>query len=57
MTTNTANANTATYRSEVAFSMSFAHRIDSDTPFALTAGVSHSDGKDTAARIGVAGEF
>jgi trimeric autotransporter adhesin len=51
------SANTAVYRGEVAFSVSMAHRLNSDRPFALTAGVSHSGGKDTAARVGVAGEF
>lgn len=50
-------ANTAVYRGEIAFSASFAHRLNIDTPFAITAGVSHSGGKDTAARVGIAGEF
>lgn len=50
-------ANTAIYRGEVAFSASVAHRLDVGSPFAVTAGVSHSGGRDTAARVGVAGEF
>jgi autotransporter adhesin len=50
-------ANTAVYRGEVAVSASVAHRFNTDRPFALTAGISYSGGKDTAARVGVAGEF
>ena len=50
-------ANGAVYRGELAMSFSLMHRIDSDTPFAFTAGVSHSGGKDTAVRAGIAGEF
>jgi hypothetical protein len=33
------------------------HRLPGDTPFAITAGVSHSGGKDTAFKAGIAGEF
>jgi autotransporter adhesin len=50
-------ANSAIYRGEVGFGASLAHRIDAGNPFALTAGVSHSGGKNTVARIGFAGEF
>jgi trimeric autotransporter adhesin len=50
-------ANSAIYRGEVAFSASMSHRLDTGSPFALTAAVSHSGGKDTVARVGVAGEF
>jgi autotransporter adhesin len=50
-------ANTALYRGEFAFSLSLTHRLDSETPLALTAGLSHSGGKDTAVRAGIAGEF
>ncbi len=50
-------ANGAAYRGEYGFSLSLAHRFKGDTPFALTAGVSHSGGSDTAVRVGVAGEF
>jgi autotransporter adhesin len=50
-------ANTAAYRGEVAFSAAIAHRLNAAAPFAITAGISHSGGRDTAARIGVAGEF
>jgi hypothetical protein len=41
----------------VAVSVSFAHRFDTANPFALTGAISHSGGKDTVARVGVAGEF
>jgi hypothetical protein len=51
------SANVATYRGEVGYSLSVAHRFSGDTPFALTASVSHAGGDDTAARVGVAGEF
>ena len=50
-------ANTAYYRGKAAFSIAFAHRLDVGSAFALTAGVSQSGGKDTVARVGVAGEF
>jgi trimeric autotransporter adhesin len=45
------------YRGEVAFSASLSHRLNTGAPVALFAGVSHSGGKDTAARVGVSGEF
>ena len=50
-------ANTAVYRGEVAFSGSVAYRLNLDTPFAVTGGVSYSGGRNTAVRVGVAGEF
>lgn len=50
-------ANTAVYHGQWAFSASLSYRIPGDTAFAITAGVSHSGGNDTAARFGVAGEF
>ena len=49
--------NGAVYRGEVAVSFSLMHRFNLDTPVAFTAGVSHSGGKDTAFRAGIAGEF
>jgi trimeric autotransporter adhesin len=49
--------NLATYRSEQAASISFAHRLNSEDPVALTFGFSHAGKKDTAARVGIAGEF
>jgi trimeric autotransporter adhesin len=45
------------FRGEVGFSASFAHRLNSDNPMALFGGISHAGGKNTAARVGVAGEF
>ncbi len=51
------SVNSGIYRGEVAFSLSFAHRFDGDTPFALTAGVSNAGKGNTAGRVGVAGEF
>jgi autotransporter adhesin len=50
-------ANSAVYRGEFGFSASIAHRLGDENPFALTAGVSHAGGKNTAARVGIAGEF
>ena len=50
-------ANGALFRGEFAVSASLAHRIGDDNPFAVTAGVSYAGGKNTAARVGVAGEF
>ena len=50
-------ANSAIYRGEVAIGASLAHRLGGANPFALTAGVSHSGGRDTVARVGFAGEF
>jgi autotransporter adhesin len=50
-------ANTGVYRGEVAFSAGFMYRLDTASPFAITGGVSHAGGSDTAAKIGVAGEF
>lgn len=50
-------SNVSTFRGEVGFSLSVAHRIRSENPFAFTAGVSHAGGRNTAARVGVAGEF
>ena len=45
------------FRGEIAFSASLSHRLNTDSPFALFAGVAHSGGKDTAVKAGVAGEF
>ncbi len=49
--------NSALYRGEFAFSFSLTHRLNTDSPFALTAGISQSGGKNTAIRAGIAGEF
>jgi autotransporter adhesin len=50
-------AKTGVYRGEVAVSASFSHRLNTGSPFALTASVSHSGGKDTGFTAGLAGEF
>ena len=49
--------NAAIYRGEPAFSLSLTHRLNTDTPFAISLGASYAGGKDTAFRVGVAGEF
>ncbi|MEM1131823.1 MAG: YadA-like family protein, partial [Pseudomonadota bacterium] len=50
-------SNFAVYRGEVGVSLGLMHRLDSETPFAITAGVSYAGGNSTAIRAGVAGEF
>jgi trimeric autotransporter adhesin len=50
-------AKTGVYRGEVAFSASLSHRLNTRSPFAFTASVSHSGGKDTGVTAGLAGEF
>ena len=50
-------ANASVYRGELGLGASVAARVNSDTPLAVTMGVSYSGGKNTAARVGVAGEF
>ncbi|MGL5838522.1 MAG: hypothetical protein ACRCY3_08490, partial [Sphingorhabdus sp.] len=49
--------NAATFRGEQAVGASFAHRLDIEEPFAVTFGISHAGGKNTALRAGIAGEF
>jgi trimeric autotransporter adhesin len=49
--------NAAMYRGKAAFSVSAAHRMDTDNPFAVTAAISFAGKGNTAARVGVAGEF
>jgi hypothetical protein len=49
--------NLATFRGEQAAGASIAHRFDTGAPLAFTAGVSHAGNRNTAVRIGVAGEF
>jgi len=49
--------NLATFRGEQAAGASIAHRFNTDNAFAFTAGVSYAGSHNTAARIGVAGEF
>ena len=50
-------SNVAMFRGEVGVSAGLMHRIDGDTPFALTAGASYGGGSNTAVRAGIAGEF
>ncbi len=50
-------ANVATYRGEFGVSAGLMHRFDTSDPFAITAGVSYAGGKNTVAKVGVAGEF
>ena len=49
--------NLANFRGEQAVGIALAHRFAGDTPIALTAGASHSGGRSTSIRVGVAGEF
>jgi hypothetical protein len=50
-------ANASVYRGQLGIGVSFAHRANTEDPFAVTFGVSHAGGKNTAVRAGVAGEF
>lgn len=45
------------FRGEFAIGASLSHRLDTDSPFALTAGISHAGGKNTGASVGFSGEF
>jgi trimeric autotransporter adhesin len=47
----------ATFQGQSAIGASFAHRFGSALPFALTFGISHAGGKNTGAKVGIAGEF
>ena len=49
--------NAATFRGEHALGGAIMHRLDTESPFALTAGFSYAGNKNNAARVGVAGEF
>jgi hypothetical protein len=49
--------NLATFRGEAAVGLSLSHRLNVDTPVAITFGFSQAGGKNTAVRVGVAGEF
>ena len=49
--------NVATFRGEQAVGASLAHRFDTAMPFAVTAGFAHSGGRNTGAKVGIAGEF
>ena len=49
--------NGATYRGEQAVGGGIAHRLNVEDPVALTAGFAYGGGRNTAVRVGVAGEF
>lgn len=49
--------NTATFKGEWAAGFSVAHRLNVDTPLALTAGYSNAGGTTHGVRMGLAGEF
>lgn len=50
-------ANTAVFRGEVGFRGVLAHRFDTGTPLALTAGFAFAPGGNSTTRVGRAGEF
>ena len=50
-------AKTAVFRGEVGFSASLSHRLKTDIPISITAGVSHSGGSNTGASFAVSGVF
>lgn len=50
-------ANASVYRGQLGIGASFAIRTNTEDPLALTFGISHAGGKNTAVRAGVAGEF
>lgn len=49
--------NGATFRGEYAVGGSLQYRLNTEAPMAVSFGVSHSGGKNTGVRVGVAGEF
>ncbi|MEO7814965.1 MAG: hypothetical protein ABIR87_05925 [Sphingomicrobium sp.] len=49
--------NGAMFRGEYAIGGSMNYRLNTDAPLAIGIGVSHGGGKNTAVRVGVAGEF
>ena len=50
--------NTATYKGEYSVGFSFAHRLNTNIPVALTAGVAFSPGtNNVGGRVGMTGEF
>jgi len=49
--------NGVTFRGREAVGGSLAHRLNTESPFAVTAGFAHGGGKNTMGRVGVAGEF
>lgn len=49
--------NAATFRGEQAVGGAFMYRLKNEKPFAVTAGFAHAGNKNTAAKVGIAGEF
>ena len=50
--------NVAKFRDQYAMGFSFAHRLNSNLPLAMTAGVAYAPGtRDVTGRVGMAGEF
>ena len=49
--------NGSSFRGQQALGGSFMHRLDTRSPFAISAGFSYAGNKNNVARIGVAGEF
>ena len=50
--------NVAKFRDQYAMGFSFAHRLNSNIPLAMTAGVAYTPGtSDVTGRVGIAGEF
>jgi hypothetical protein len=45
------------YRGEYAVGGSVMHRLNTYNPFAITGGISYGGNKNTAVKLGVAGEF
>jgi autotransporter adhesin len=49
--------NGTTYRGQHALGGSVMYRLDTRNPFAVTGGVSYGGKKNTAVKLGIAGEF
>ena len=49
--------NTAAFKSEFAGGFSFAHRLNTARPFAITGSYGNSGGNTHGGRVGLAGEF
>ena len=49
--------NLANYRNQQAAGLALAHRLNTKAPMAITFGISHAGGKNTAVRAGLSGEF
>lgn len=47
----------ASFRGQQAFSLGLAHRLKVDVPIMVNASISHANGKNTGASVGIAGIF